>query len=73
VNYKALNNEVIEELREIGLWFPDDTRLDLFWLRNAIQSLADTDRVREITFGLDTLVTLRTEGEEPPSKDGRYT
>jgi hypothetical protein len=55
LSYRELNNQVIDQLRKTGLWYPYDARLPLFWLRLTVPELAQ---------GLDTLVKLRVEGKE---------
>jgi hypothetical protein len=72
VTYLELQRQVVDKLREIGVYYAYDDRLALFWLRQNIPRLFG--QKPEIISLLDELVRIRTEGNEPfHDENGKYT
>ena len=70
MNYLELQRQVVDKLREIGVYYAYDDRLALFWLRVNIPRLykVSDDLVRT----LDELTELRKKGLEPAHENGKY-
>lgn len=56
MTYRELNNQVIQELRKLGIWYAKDSRLPLFWLRRHVPE--------GLVKSLDALVAERIKGQE---------
>jgi hypothetical protein len=68
VSYWELHVALIEKLRLLGLYYQHKDRLELAWLKHQLKKIPGENLTSEI----DTLITLRTLGQEPAHKDGRY-
>jgi hypothetical protein len=55
MTYLELQRQLIDKLKELGVYYAYDERLSLFWLRIQFPSLAEY---------IDPLVRMRTEGKE---------
>lgn len=72
-DYSILHKETIDILRSVGIHYPYDYRLDLFWLRTRLPKLVDnTSILKDLSRNIDLLVKLRTRGLEPYNKSGKY-
>jgi hypothetical protein len=69
--------ETIRLLSGLGIKWPSKQRIPTFYLRNKIRKLyadAAPQLLTDITYLLDVLVRMRTEGAEPThTKEGFYT
>lgn len=72
-NYLEYQKELIDKLRERGIYYTYRDRLSLFWLRSCLPSLvAHDDWLDEVIQMLDDLTVLRREGQEPKHENGVY-
>jgi hypothetical protein len=71
VSYLELQKQVVDKLRELGVYYEYDSRLAVFWLRHNVPKLYPG--ASDILPLLDALVRMRNDGLEPPSVNGKYT
>jgi hypothetical protein len=79
MTYEEVQKQLIDRLRVIGVVYPYNTRLDLFWLRVHIPKVFSktpdgelAEILKDIMNLGQMLVELRRDGKEPEHKDGRY-
>lgn len=72
-DYDIIHKEAVDLLRTVGIHYPYESRLDLFWLKTRLPKLVDnTKTLKLIMIMLDKLVRMRTLGLEPKHKGDKY-
>ena len=73
-DYGIEHRATVDLLRTVGIHYPYESRLDLFWLKTRLPKLVEESTTRKlILVKLDKLVKMRTLGLEPEHKGDRYT
>lgn len=79
MNYEEVHKGLIDRLRIIGIAYPYNVRLDLFWLRTTLmknyfspKEMDEQQACKEAVEHIDTLVEMCKAGLEPEHRDGRY-
>lgn len=63
----------MHHLRGLGMIFPRRTRLDCFRLYHRLCGMELTKDVQEALDSIERLTELKRRGQEPASKNGKYT
>lgn len=66
--YVDVQKELVDKLRERGIYYHYKDRLELAWLKHHLKKIPGG----ELTLLINDLITLRIQGKEPEHKDGRY-
>jgi hypothetical protein len=74
MTYQELHKQVIDHLRELGIWHKYEDRIALFWYRHNIKYVVPPE-VKDLTAvvaDIDKLINMRKEGLEPAHANGAY-
>jgi hypothetical protein len=74
MTYEELQRQVVNQLRELGIWFEYDERIASFWLCNNLKYVAPSGvDITNVIKDLNALTIMRRDGKEPPHENGKYT